>query len=66
VGTDLEVGDIAVEVKGSIALECRKVESTNEGGGDETGDANGLAKVASPGGELSVGGEYVYGLTWRR
>jgi hypothetical protein len=45
-GTGLEVGDTAVEVKG-IALEGGKIGSRV--GGDEIGAANGLAKVTSPG-----------------
>jgi hypothetical protein len=40
-GTGLEVRDTVVEVKGSIALEGRKLGSYE--GGDEIGAANGLA-----------------------
>jgi hypothetical protein len=50
-GISLEVGDTAVEVK-VIALECGKFGSM-EGGNGIALAANGLAKVESPGGELS-------------
>jgi hypothetical protein len=54
---------VLVEVKG-ITLECRKFGS--KGGGDEIVAADGLAKVASPGGELGVGGSSASGaITWR-
>jgi hypothetical protein len=57
-GTSLEVRDTAEEIK-SNALECGKVGSSSKEGGDEIVAADGLAKVASPGGGLGVGGEKV-------